>query len=135
MGRNDLNEFATRYATAWGSQHPEAVAAFFAERGSLSVNEDAPAVGREAIAGVARGFMTAFPDMTVTMDDVVLQPHGTVFHWTLTGTNTGSGGTGNRVRISGYEVWQLDADGLIADSKGRFDAAEYARQLEHGVEG
>jgi predicted ester cyclase len=58
-----------------------------------------------------------------------------VFHWTLTGTNTGPGGTGKRVRFSGYEVWQIGADGLISESKGHFDTAEYERQLEHGVGG
>jgi predicted ester cyclase len=57
-----------------------------------------------------------------------------VFRWTLTGTNTGSGGTGKRVRISGYELWKIDNDGLIAESKGNFDSAEYERQLKHGVD-
>jgi hypothetical protein len=46
-----------------------------------------------------------------------------VFHWTLTGTNTGPGGTGKRVRISGYELWQFDHAGLIAESKDHFDSA------------
>jgi uncharacterized protein (TIGR02246 family) len=58
---NDLAElttFAKRYAEAWCSQNPESVAAFFAENGSLSVNDGPPAVGRAAIAEVARGFMT-----------------------------------------------------------------------------
>ena len=132
----DLTAFAVRYAKSWCSQDPESVAAFYAEHGSLSVNGGAPAVGRQAIANVARGFMSAFPDMKVTMDDLVHNPHepyGTAFHWTLTGTNTGPGGTGKRVRISGYELWQLDEHGLIWDSKGHFDAAEYERQVMHGV--
>jgi nuclear transport factor 2 (NTF2) superfamily protein len=130
-----LNEFAKRYAEAWCGRDPGSVAAFYSEGGSLSVNDNAPAIGREAIAAIARGFMMAFPDMEVTMDDLAPQSRATVFHWTLTGTNTGPGGRGQRVRISGYEEWQIDADGLIAESKGHFDAAEYERQLEHGVHG
>ena len=43
-------------------------------------------------------------------------------------------GTGNHVRISGYELWKIDDAGLIADSSGHFDAAEYERQLKHGLE-
>jgi hypothetical protein len=35
--------------------------------------------------------------------------------------------------ISGYELWKIDNDGLIVESKGHFDSAEYERQLEHGV--
>ena len=73
--------------------------------------------------------MTTFPDMVVTMDKVARDEEGTKFHWTLTGTNTGPGGGAKRVRISGYELWQFDNDGLIANSKGHFDAAEYERQL------
>ena len=131
--RSELTKFATRYAEAWCSQNPERVAASFAENGSLTVNDGPPAVGRAAIAEVARGFMRDLPDMIVTMDDVTHHSDGTKFHWTLTGTNTGPGGTGNRIRISGYELWKLDPDGLIAESKGHFDSAEYERQLKPGV--
>ena len=65
-----LINFATRYAAAWCSQNPDSVAAFYAGNGSLSVNDGPPAVGRAAIAEIARGFMRDFPDMVVTMDDV-----------------------------------------------------------------
>lgn len=126
---DQLIKFAARYAKAWCSQNPAKVAAFFGENGSISINNGPPAVGRAAIAEEAEAFMTTFPDMVVTFDK--LEPRGdtTAFHWTLTGTNTGPGGTGNKVRISGYELWKLDNDGLIAESKGHFDAAEYDRQL------
>ena len=129
----ELSMFANRYAKAWCSRNPESVAAFFAENGSLTVNDGSLAVGRAAIAKEAQAFMTTFPDMVVTMDKVVRDLDGTKFHWTLTGTNTGPGGTGKRVRISGYELWQLDDDGLIENSKGHFDSAEYERQLKRGV--
>jgi predicted ester cyclase len=126
---SELYDFASRYAIAWCSRNPESVAAFFAENGSLIVNDGPPAVGRPAIAEVARGFMRDLPDMVVTMDDVSRNSDLTKFHWTLTGTNTGPGGTGKRVRISGYELWQLDNNGLIEESKGHFESAEYERQL------
>ena len=131
----ELTKFANRYAKAWCSQDPEKVAAFFAERGSISINNGPPAVGRVAIAKEAQAFMTTFPDMVVTFDKLEPQPNGTEFHWTLTGTNSGPSGTGKRVRISGYELWKMGNDGLIAESRGHFDAAEYERQLKHGVDG
>jgi predicted ester cyclase len=131
----ELDKFAQRYAKAWCSQNPESVAAFFAERGSISINNGPPAVGRIAIAREAQAFMTTFPDMIVTFDK--LEPRGdrTAFHWTLTGTNSGPGGTGKRVRISGYELWKIDNGGLIAESSGHFDAAEYERQLKGSNQG
>ncbi len=74
--------------------------------------------------------MAAFPDMVVRMDAVEQNGPGFVYHWTLVGTNTGPGGTGNRVHLSGYEQWIIGASGLIAKSLGHFDEAEYKRQLE-----
>jgi steroid delta-isomerase-like uncharacterized protein len=129
MNQSELNDFATRYAAAWSGQNPETLASFYAEHGTLTVNAGAPSVGRAAIAATAREFMTAFPDMVVKMDVVNQDGSHVTFHWTWTGTNTGPGGTGKPVRISGYEQWMIGADGLIVGSKGHFDEAEYQRQL------
>ena len=65
-----LREFAVRYTAAWCSQDAASVAAFYSADGSLSVNDNAPAVGRGAITEVAQSFMTAFPDMRVIMDQM-----------------------------------------------------------------
>jgi steroid delta-isomerase-like uncharacterized protein len=129
MSQSELRTFATRYAAAWSGRNPDALASFYAENGSLTVNAGAPSVGRAAIAATAKGYMTAFPDMVVKMDSVRWEGSHATFHWTWTGTNTGPGGTGKAVRISGYEEWTLGADGLIVESKGHFDEAEYQRQL------
>ena len=129
MNESEFRGFVTRYTAAWRSQDPGRVAAFFAEGASLKINDGAPAVGRAAITAVAQEFMTTFPDMVVIADSVNLDGRQAVYRWTLIGRNTGPGGTGNAVRISGYEDWILGTDGLIADSKGHFDEAEYQRQL------
>ena len=133
MNKEVLTDFGKKYSAAWCSQKPESVAAFFATNGSLKVNADSPAVGRDAITKVAQGFMTAFPDMIVAMDSLVTKPNGTEFHWTLTGTNSGPKGTGNKVKVSGFEIWTFSEDGLIEKSIGSFDADEYNRQLKVGV--
>jgi nuclear transport factor 2 (NTF2) superfamily protein len=132
---DSVEEFAERYAAAWSSQDPASVAAFYAAEGSLAVNEAAPAVGREALTEVAQGFMTDLPDMVVLFDRLEERDGRVLFHWTLEATNSGPGGTGMRVRVSGYESWLLDENGLIAESKGHFPTAEYERQLEVGYDG
>jgi hypothetical protein len=124
-----LRDFATRYTAAWCSQNAASVAAFFGPASSLKVNENAPAVGRQAISQTAQGFMTAFPDMKVLMDGVAIEGTSVVYRWTLVGTNTGPGGTGRLVRIGGYEEWRIGADGLIDESLGHFDSEDYQRQL------
>jgi uncharacterized protein (TIGR02246 family) len=127
-----VKAFADRYTAAWNSRVPLNVAGFFETDGTLFVN-GAPATGRAAIEGVARDFMTAFPDMELVMDDLEFGTETVMYHWTFIGTNTGPGGTGNAVRFSGYEEWTLGDDGLIAQSQGHFDNAEYQRQLQFGV--
>ena len=127
-----LRDFAARYTAAWCSQDAAHVASFFTENGSLKINDGEPSVGRVAITAAAQGFMTAFPDMVVTMDDVSGDGSSAVYRWTLTGTNTGPGGTGAVVRISGLEEWTIGADGLILKSLGHFDEADYQRQLTAG---
>ena len=89
MDKSQLISFGRKYSEAWCSQKPASVAAFFSTSGSLKVNADSPAVGREAITKVAEGFMTAFSDMIVAMDSLITNPNGTEFYWTLTGTNAG----------------------------------------------
>jgi len=135
MNAAELKEFATRYTAAWCSHDAARVAAYFGERGSLKINEAAPAVGRAAVAAAARAFMVDFPDMVVTMDGTTLDGDRAVYRWTLTGTNTGPGGTGKAVRISGYEEWTFGADGLIAESRGHFDEGDYRRQVKVGAAG
>jgi len=54
----------------------------------------------------------------VTMDGLGVEGKHVVYRWTLTGTNTGAGGTGQAVRINGYQEWTIDAEGLIAESRG-----------------
>jgi hypothetical protein len=128
-----LRDFAASCTAAWCGRDPARVAAFYSSAGSLTVNDDDPAVGRNAIAALAQSFMTAFPDLRVVMDDLLPGEEDAEYRWTLTGTNTGPGGTGHSVRISGFEKWRLGPDGLIAASRGQFDASEYRRQLAQGI--
>ena len=124
-----LKDFARRYAAAWSSQDPVAFASFYAQTGSLRVNDGEPAVGRDAITQMAQGFMDAFPDMLVRLDELRLRGDYVKFHWYWTGTNTGPRGTGNAVDLRGFEQWTLDDEGLILESLGHFDNDEYRRQL------
>ncbi len=126
-------DFATRYAAAWSSQDPDRFAAFYSEHGSIQVNDGAPALGRAAVRATAQSFMSAFPDMLVRMDSVTHNGNTTTFYWIWTGTNTGPGGTGKAVRMTGHEEWTFAPNGLLAQSLGHYDDAEYQRQLREGA--
>lgn len=129
---SDLTQLGLRYASAWSSQDPDRLAAFYAEDGTLDVNGSS-SVGREAIRATAAAFMADFPDMRVVMDSIFRSGDGAVFYWTWTGTNTGPGGTGHSVHLEGYEEWALRPDGLIEFSDGHYDEREYQLQVAGGA--
>ena len=130
----DLNLFARNYAQVWGSKRPEFVAMFFAEDGELTINNGKTAKGKNAITTVAKGFMDTFPDLVVSMDSLFTTSDKTRFYWTLTGTNNGTNGTGNKVNINGFEEWTINDKGFIQKSIGYFDEKEYNRQLKFGID-
>jgi hypothetical protein len=130
-----VEHFATEYTAAWCTHNATVVASFFEPEGSLQINQGAPAVGRRAIMRAVQKFMTALPDLVVTMDKLTGDSSQATYEWTLTGTNNAPGGTGKRVRISGYEEWRFGADHHIVESKGHFDEADYQRQLKAGAVG
>ena len=122
-------EFARRYTDAWCSHDPRRVAEHFVPGGTIAINGGDPA----EVTEVARSFIDAFPDIELFMDDVVFNDETVEYHWTFTGTNTGPGGTGRAVRITGFEEWTIGGDGLVVESLGTYDQDEYDRQLEHGA--
>jgi nuclear transport factor 2 (NTF2) superfamily protein len=117
-----VHELARSYTEAWCSRDPARVAAHYAPGGMIAINGGEPA----PILDVAASFIAAFPDIEVSMDDLVVRGLTVEYWWTFTGT---SSETGNAVRISGREEWALGSDGLIASSIGRYDQVEYDRQL------
>lgn len=125
-----LWDLALKCSRAWSTGDPEGMASCYeAITGQQSINDGPPAIGREKLAEVAAAYMEAFPDLQVSLDQLLVAGNAAFFVWTLTGTNTGPGGTGNPVRVSGIEVWEMGESGLIAQSRGYYDAVEYERQL------
>jgi nuclear transport factor 2 (NTF2) superfamily protein len=126
LDQDHVRDFARAYTAAWCSHDPARVGGHFTPGGTIALNGGEPTEATE----VARSFMAAFPDIQVFMDDVVFNDETVEYHWTFTGTNAG---TGKWVRISGFEEWTFGDDGLVAESQGRYDQAEYDRQVEHGA--
>ena len=122
-------EFGQEYTDAWNSKVPEKMASFYAEDGTLTVNNGTPAVGRKQLAETAKSYMEAFPDLELTMDSLTKENDTYRYYWTFKGTNSGPNGTGNKVDFSGFEEWTMNDQGLVQKSIGSYDAEEYAKQL------
>ena len=131
MDTAEARDFAERYTAAWCSGDPAQVARHYAREGSLTINDGTPSVGPAEITAAAQAFMDAFPDLTVIFDDLREGASGPEYHWTLDGTHAE---TGNHVRVSGYELWDL-GDSVIRSSRGFYDQDEYDRQVTGGPAG
>ena len=116
---------ADAYTAAWNSGSPDAVAGFYAKSGSIVINRGTPWTGRKGVADMAAGFFADVPDLALVCDDVRAAGSHVAYFWTFTGTHSS---TKNPLRIVGWEEWDLDEELKVVESRGWFDAAEYARQ-------
>ena len=130
MSPEQAKEMAENYTKAWCSHDPNAVALFYAEDGRIVINGGEPSQGRAEIAAMAQAFYNDFPDLVVRMDDIRTSGTHAIYRWTLEGTNSGPGGTGNHVKVSGWEYWRYSEEGLVAESTGHFDADDYQKQVD-----
>jgi uncharacterized protein (TIGR02246 family) len=121
----DLNTLAAAYTAAWNTGNPASVAAFFASDGEIAINRGPVWQGRDGVAAMAAGFYADIPDLCLACDDVRRAGDHAVYCWTFTGTFAANG---KRVKVAGWEEWDLDPAGLIVRSRGWFDAEAYARQ-------
>lgn len=121
----DANGLAKGYTEAWNTGDPRKVAGFYAETGGISINRGSRWSGREGVATMAAGFYADVPDLALVCDGVRVMGDHMIYLWTFTGTHSGNG---KKLRISGVEEWDLDADLKVQESRGWFDPAEWARQ-------
>lgn len=121
------NELAAAYTAAWNTGRPEAVAAFFAAEGAITINDGIPWEGRDRVAEMAAGFYADIPDLNLVCDGLRTSGDHLVYLWTFTGTHAG---TRKAVKVLGWEEWDVDAEGFIRLSRGWFDSEEYARQTQ-----
>ncbi len=86
----------------------------------------------EAGLAEARGWRSAFPDLTVAVDLVVAERDLVAVRWTARGTNTGDGNgltaTGKHAAVSGTTIFRFE-DGAIAEEWTSGDALGLMRQL------
>jgi uncharacterized protein (TIGR02246 family) len=125
MNTMKIAKIAADYTAAWNTKSADAVAAFYAEDGEIAINFGEPWSGRDRVRDMAAGFYADVPDLTLTCDDVRVSGKHAVFMWTFTGHAAGSG---NPLKIRGWEEWDLNDDLKVQSSRGWFDAEVYSQQ-------
>jgi predicted ester cyclase len=95
------------------------------------------AEGMDALRTAFRGFRVTFPDLRITLEQMVAEGDLDATRWTATGTHSaelaGIPATGRPVRWGGTDLYRL-AGGLIAEWWRNDDVTELLRQLGSGVD-
>jgi steroid delta-isomerase-like uncharacterized protein len=100
---------------------------FFDHSGLPGVSPDTAGM-KQFIAGLH----AAFPDLAITIEDMVAEGDRLVGRWVMTGTNTGSFNgmpvTGRPVTLSGFDLLRVEGD-RFAEVWGVADIAGMLQQL------
>jgi steroid delta-isomerase-like uncharacterized protein len=92
----------------------------------------APTPGLAGHKQVLAMFRAAFPDLKVTVEDVIAEGDWTMLRWSGSGTHTGQlmniPPTGKSVRITGMDILKLD-NGKIKERWAEIDALGLMQQL------
>jgi uncharacterized protein (TIGR02246 family) len=118
-------ELARAYTAAWNTGKPDVVAGFFTPEGQIIINDGEPWLGRAGVAQMASGFFADVPDLALSCDGVRVAGNHVIYLWTFTGMHATSK---RKLRVTGWEEWDLDASLKVVISCGWFDADDYARQ-------
>ena len=113
--------------------HSSAVAdTLFAEQVAVNGN----AVGREGIKASMGRFLSAFPDLRVTIDEIIAEENEVGMWYTAEGTHQGEyegiPATGRHVKWSGVDLFSI-ADGKIAQARFMSDYYGLLTQLGASV--
>jgi steroid delta-isomerase-like uncharacterized protein len=89
--------------------------------------------GSEEAKQFVATYRTAFPDLNVTVEDVIAEGEKAVTRWTVRGTHQGEieefgPPTGKRVEFEGLTIHRI-ADGKIVEEWERYDNLSLMRQL------
>ncbi|MGI9351875.1 MAG: nuclear transport factor 2 family protein [Rhizobiaceae bacterium] len=119
-------KLADAHCAAWTSMSADKVAERYAETTSFGMNGGEPMTTRAEISEMARGFMSDFPDLVLSCDSVLVADHHMVYAWTFEGQHAG---TGNKIRFSGWEEWDLNDELKVTKSLGWYDVEDYNQQV------
>lgn len=128
-----LNEFMNGLLAAWNAHDVRAVVAHYApDYEEIDVARATPQIGSEMVRRTLLYYLRAFPDLHITLDDVLVSGERAALYWTWTGTQHGTfmniPPTGHQVKVRGSSLITLN-DGKIQRAVRIWDLAGLLRDL------
>jgi steroid delta-isomerase-like uncharacterized protein len=120
------------HAELLAARDPAVVDGFFAEDFTSHNNPPGFAPGRDGVKQFFATFRDAFPDVTVAIDELVVDGDRVAVATTFTGTHEGElmgmPATGRKVAVTGIDIVRIEG-GRIVEHRGLTDVAGLMRQL------
>jgi steroid delta-isomerase-like uncharacterized protein len=136
---SDENKAVVRrlYLELWNQRKPGLADQLFAASHAFNEpNTFGASVGPEAYKRQYTRFLTAFPDLRFTIEDMVCEDDKVVVSWILSGTHKGEfmgiPATGKKVSMGGITINSV-VNGKILDSYVIYDALGLAKQFGVGL--
>lgn len=121
------------YEEVWNKRRAELVDDLMSPSHALHLNHlPDSGIGPEAYKREVARFITGFPDLRLTVEDMVAENDKVAVSWTISGTHKGEfrgiSPTGKKVSIEGITINHI-ADGKIMDSYISWDALSLLQQF------
>jgi steroid delta-isomerase-like uncharacterized protein len=108
-----------------------------AARLSYDASDPEAGQGLEGFKQLVKMFRNAFPDVYLTIDDMIAEGDRVVIRWTARGTHKGDlkgiAPTGRPIVVTGIDIHRI-ADGKILETGGNWDTAGMMQQLGAGAQ-
>lgn len=133
MTRDEIVALLERRNAAWNRHDAAAAAAYHAEDAIGESPVQGRMIGRARIQDGYKTWMTAFPDVKIVSDDVLIEGNRVVQFFTMTGTQKGSfhglPATGRKFHITGVFLATVNDQGLITRDRRVYDVTNMLVQL------
>jgi steroid delta-isomerase-like uncharacterized protein len=117
----------------WHKGNPDAVEEFLDDNYVRHVSPTSPPIGRQDQIDRLKGFRSAFPDIKITVEDVVASGDRVAFRSTMRGTHQGEflgvAAAGTQVEVHLLDLWRI-SEGRVIEQWGGPDIFDLLRQLE-----
>lgn len=129
----DHDALLRRYVSeVWDEGDPAAVERFLDAGYVRHVSPTRPALDRDQQIELLHAFRAAFPDIRLTVEDVIVGDDRLAFRSTMRGTHRGEflglPATGRSVEVGLLDIWRI-ADGKVVEQWGGPDIHDLMRQL------
>lgn len=136
MSAEANEQLLARYVReVWEEGDLDALERFLSPDFKRHVSPTLPPLDRNGQIERLRGFRSAFPDITLTVEDVVPGDDRVAFRSTIRGTHrgplAGMAATEKQITVTLVDIVRIE-DGLFAEQWGGPDMSDLFRQLESG---